>query len=111
MSEKPISPLRRRMIEDMTVRNFVEKTRNDYIGRKFSDRALNFPGVADWGPDDIDCECCRCRLDRCDVIFRGQFGSPQRLRVDLWRNLLIFDGVGEQDGEMMLISTADADQW
>ena len=31
MSEKPISALRRRMIEDMTVRNFVEKTRNDYI--------------------------------------------------------------------------------
>ena len=26
MSEKPISPLRQRMIEDMTVRNFVEKT-------------------------------------------------------------------------------------
>jgi integrase/recombinase XerD len=31
MSEKPISPLRRRMIGDMSVRNFVEKTRNDYI--------------------------------------------------------------------------------
>ena len=31
MSEKPIRPLRQRMIEDMTVRNFVEKTRNDYI--------------------------------------------------------------------------------
>src|SRR6202140_356532 len=31
MSEKPISPLRRRMIEDMTVRNFVETTRKDYI--------------------------------------------------------------------------------
>jgi len=31
MSEKPISPLRQRMIEDMTVRNFVEKTRTDYI--------------------------------------------------------------------------------
>src|SRR6201998_2574007 len=31
MSEKPITPLRQRMIEDMTVRNFVEKTRNDYI--------------------------------------------------------------------------------
>jgi hypothetical protein len=26
MSEKPISPLRRRMIEDMSVRNFVENT-------------------------------------------------------------------------------------
>src|SRR4030088_118541 len=32
MSDKPISPLRRRMIDDMTGRNFVEKTRNDYIG-------------------------------------------------------------------------------
>ena len=31
MNEKPISPLRQRMIEDMTIRNFVEKTRNDYI--------------------------------------------------------------------------------
>jgi integrase len=31
MSEKPISPLRQRMIEDMSVRKFVEKTRNDYI--------------------------------------------------------------------------------
>ena len=31
MSEQPISPLRQRMIEDMMVRNFVEKTRNDYI--------------------------------------------------------------------------------
>ena len=31
MSEKPISPLRARMIEDMTVRYFVEKTKNDYI--------------------------------------------------------------------------------
>ena len=31
MTENAISPLRRRMIEDMTVRNFAEKTRNDYI--------------------------------------------------------------------------------
>jgi integrase/recombinase XerD len=31
MNRQSISPLRRRMIEDMTVRNFVEKTRNDYI--------------------------------------------------------------------------------
>jgi integrase/recombinase XerD len=31
MGDKPISPLRQRMIEDMTVRNFVQKTRNDYI--------------------------------------------------------------------------------
>jgi integrase/recombinase XerD len=31
MSEKPISPLRARMIEDMSVRKFSEKTQNDYI--------------------------------------------------------------------------------
>ena len=31
MSEKPISDLRRRMLEDMAVRQFGEKTRHDYI--------------------------------------------------------------------------------
>ena len=31
MSTTPISPLRRRMIEDMTVRGFGEKTQSDYI--------------------------------------------------------------------------------
>ena len=31
MTDQAISPLRRRMIEDMTVRKFVEKTQNDYI--------------------------------------------------------------------------------
>ena len=31
MSEEPISPLRQRMIEDMSLRNFGEKTRHDYI--------------------------------------------------------------------------------
>jgi integrase/recombinase XerD len=31
MSEKPINDLRRRMLEDMAVRKFGEKTRHDYI--------------------------------------------------------------------------------
>jgi len=31
MSERPISPLRQRMLEDMAVRKFGEKTRRDYI--------------------------------------------------------------------------------
>ena len=46
MSEKPISPLRRRMIEDMSVRNFVEKTRNDYIRhvRPFTSLSRPFAG-------------------------------------------------------------------
>ena len=33
MTDECISPLRRRMIEDMTVRNFVAKTQTDYIRR------------------------------------------------------------------------------
>src|SRR4029077_1322085 len=31
MSDKPISDLRRRMIADMTVRSFSDKTQHDYI--------------------------------------------------------------------------------
>jgi hypothetical protein len=31
MSKTPISPLRARMIEDMSVRKFGEKTQNDYM--------------------------------------------------------------------------------
>jgi site-specific recombinase XerD len=31
MTDEPISPLRRRMIEDMKIRGFAEKTRSDYV--------------------------------------------------------------------------------
>jgi Phage integrase, N-terminal SAM-like domain len=53
MSDKPISPLRRRMIEDMTVRNFVEKTRNDYIRhvRTFTTFLGRAPDTA--APEDL----------------------------------------------------------
>ena len=53
MSEKPISPLRRRMIEDMTVRNFVEKTHNDYIRhvRTFTTFLGRAPDTA--APEDL----------------------------------------------------------
>ena len=32
MSEKPISPLRRRMLEDISVRRFTPATQRQYIG-------------------------------------------------------------------------------
>ena len=53
MSEKPISPLRQRMIEDMSVRNFVEKTRNDYIRHVCTFTAFlgRLPDTA--GPEDL----------------------------------------------------------
>ena len=52
MREKPISRLPWRMIEDMMVRNFVEKTRNDYIRQvktftAFLGRSLH--SVLRWG--------------------------------------------------------------
>ena len=31
MNDEPVSPLRRRMIEDMKIRGFSEKTRSDYV--------------------------------------------------------------------------------
>jgi integrase/recombinase XerD len=31
MTDKAISPLRRRMIEDMTIRKFGQKTQHDYV--------------------------------------------------------------------------------
>ena len=31
LSPRPVSALRARMIEDMTVRGFTEETRNDYV--------------------------------------------------------------------------------
>ena len=34
MSERPISPLRQGMLEDMAVRKFGEKTRRDYMPRR-----------------------------------------------------------------------------
>jgi integrase/recombinase XerD len=66
------SPLRRRMIEDMTVRNFVEKTRNDYIRhvRSFTAFLGRSPDTAT--ADDL-------RRDRCVFIRsprrRGQAAS------------------------------------
>jgi integrase/recombinase XerD len=54
MSETPISPLRLRMIEDMTVRNFVEKTKNDYIRH-----VKNFAAFLGRSPDRAEAEDVR----------------------------------------------------
>ena len=51
MTDECISPLRQRMIEDMTVRNFGEKTQNDYIRRvkSFHDLPRPLAGHGDAG--------------------------------------------------------------
>ena len=54
MREKPISPLRHRMIEDMTVLGFVEKTQSDYIRH-----VKNFTIFLGRAPDTADGEDLR----------------------------------------------------
>jgi hypothetical protein len=44
MTDKPVSPLRQRMIEDMTVRHFKEKVQKDYIRPAI----LNHPPLPDF---------------------------------------------------------------
>ena len=53
MSDTPISPLRRRMIEDMSLRKFGEKTQNDHIGhvKTFSTFLGRSPATAT--PEDL----------------------------------------------------------
>ena len=51
-SDRPVSALRARMIEDMRVRGFTEKTRSDYVRNvrafaAFIGRSLTFPILLD----------------------------------------------------------------
>ena len=51
MTDKPVSPLRQRMIEDMTVRHFKEKVQKDYIRR-----VTNFKDFLGRSPDTATSE-------------------------------------------------------
>jgi integrase len=53
MTEQAISPLRRRMIEDMTIRKFAQKTQHDYVQRvkDFANYLKRSPDTAT--PEDV----------------------------------------------------------
>jgi integrase/recombinase XerD len=53
MTEQAISPLRRRMIEDMTIRKFAQKTQHDYLQRvkEFASYLKRSPDTAK--PEDV----------------------------------------------------------
>jgi site-specific recombinase XerD len=53
MTEQAISPLRRRMIEDMTIRKFAQKTQHDYVRRvkDFANYLKRSPDTAK--PEDV----------------------------------------------------------
>jgi site-specific recombinase XerD len=54
MTDKAISPLRQRMIEDMTIRKFAPKTQHDYL-----QRVKNFAGYLGRSPDTANFEDLR----------------------------------------------------
>jgi hypothetical protein len=53
MTEQANSPLRRRMIEDMTIRKFAQKTQHDYVQRakEFASHLQAIPDTAE--PEDV----------------------------------------------------------
>ena len=53
LSDRRVSPLRARMIEDMTVRGFTEKTRQDYVRHVQAFAAFIGRSPATATPDDI----------------------------------------------------------
>jgi integrase/recombinase XerD len=53
LSDRPVSPLRARMIEDMTVRGFTEKTRQDYVRHVQAFAAFIGRSPATATPEDI----------------------------------------------------------
>jgi hypothetical protein len=54
MTDEAMSPLRRRMIEDMTIRNFAPKTQHDYV-----QRVKNFAAFLGSSPDTASFEDVR----------------------------------------------------
>ena len=54
MTDQAMSPLRRRMIEDMTIRKFALKTQHDYL-----QRVKNFTIHLGRSPDTASCEDVR----------------------------------------------------
>src|ERR1700733_8779817 len=54
MADQAMSPLRRRMIEDMTIRKFAPKTQHDYL-----QRVKNFAGYLGRSPDTANFEDLR----------------------------------------------------
>ena len=54
MTDQAMSPLRRRMIEDMTIRKFTPKTQHDYL-----QRVKNFTAYLGRSPDTASSEDLR----------------------------------------------------
>src|SRR6266849_10088226 len=68
MTDQAMSPLRRRMIEDMTIRKFAPKTQHDYL-----QRVKNFAAYLGRSPDTASSEDVRhyqLHLTACQSAFK-----------------------------------------
>ena len=76
MTDECISPLRRRMIEDMTVRNFAAKTQHDYV-----QRVKSFAAFLGRSPDTAkpeDMRSFRLHLASSGAAVRQRSTPPSR---------------------------------
>ena len=74
MTDEAMSPLRRRMIEDMTIRKFAAKTQHDYV-----QRVKNFAAFLGRSPDTASFE--DVRRYQLDLATRGAgVADPQPKR-------------------------------
>ena len=79
MSDKPLSPLRQRMIDDMTARRFKEKVQKDYVRQRQDLRGLPRP-VAGHGHERGPSPRLVCRGEDCDAE-ACIFGAADRDRT------------------------------
>ena len=82
MTDQVISPLRRRMIEDMAIRKFAPKTQHDYVQR-VKDFAALLPRT--WQPVDFVCVPIVLRL----VIERRFAGSLNKMAMATSPRLIV----------------------
>ena len=74
MTDEAMSPLRRRMIEDMTIRKFAPKTQHDYV-----QRVKNFAAFLGRSPDTASFE--DVRRFQLHLAASGAACHPQSDRV------------------------------
>src|SRR5882762_3513764 len=85
MTDEAMSPLRRRMIEDMTVRKLASKTQRDYVRRYQLHLAANGAGVPTLNQSTATLRFFfRVTLKRSDIIEHTTFiHEPRKLPVVL----------------------------
>ena len=84
MSPEAVSPLRRRMIEDMTIRQFGEKTRRDYI-RQVREFTAFLGRSPDRAERDVEEEPQRCAGQVHAGIARAERGQMQLVAPEILR--------------------------